>query len=96
MICLVLGFHSRVDFWLGSSGGPCVYTCLACRSNSWLSLVVATLVTSVFLVTDEGFVSPCVGGGTSICGWLRYLEAQVKSIYASLFLYISVNVSIKF
>ena len=54
--------------------------CLACHSNSWLSMVVVALVTSLFLVTDEGFVSPCVGGGTSICGWLLYFEAQVKDI----------------
>ena len=67
-----------MNFWLGNSCGPSVYTFLACHSNSWFSLVVAALVTSLFLVIDEGFVSPCVGGGTSVYGWLHYLEAQVK------------------
>ena len=43
----------------------------------WLLL---RLVTSLFLVTDEGFVYPCVGGNTSVYGWLRYFETQVINI----------------
>ena len=72
--CWVLGFHNRVDFWLENSDSPSIYTCLACCSDSRSLLVVTVLVISFFLVVDEGFVSLYVGGGASICGWLRYLE----------------------
>ena len=98
-ICWVLGFRSRVDFRLGNSGNPSVYYCLVCRSNYWLSLVVAALVTSLFPVTDEGFVSPCIGGGASVCGWLRFNEVLGKNYYwylcffTLLFRYISVYIS---
>ena len=52
-------------------------------------------------MTDEGFVPPCVGGGTSVCGWLHYNEVLGKNYYwhlcffTSLFHYISIYISAK-
>ena len=99
--CWVLGFHSKVEFRLGNSYGPSVYTCLACRSISWLWLVIAALVTSIFPVIDEGFVPTCVGSCTTVCGWLRFNEVLGKNYYwylcffTLLFRYISVYISVK-
>ena len=50
---------------------------------------------------DEGFVPPCVGGGTSVCGWLRFNEVLGKNYYwylgffTLMFCYISVYISAK-
>ena len=100
--CWVLGFRSKVDFRLGNSCGPNVYNFLACHSISWPSLVIAALVTYIFPVTDEGFVPPCIGSCTTVCGWLRFNEVLGKNYYwylrffTLLFHYISIYISAKY
>ena len=40
-------------------------------------------------MTDEGFVRPCVGSCTTVCGWLRFNEVLGKN-------YIGIFVSLHF
>ena len=79
-----------------SSDDSRFYVCLSCRSNSWLSLVIVASVTALFLVIDEGFVCLCVGGGTSVCGWLRYFEDHVNDIIRISVLEFLFNININY